>query len=385
MDDLGNVGVAADPRRPSRPELRLPGTAYAVASDGTIALLTRGAQGLRLELRGPDLHRTSPRWPLGQDDVWEVRWTPDGSRLLVGDGERLDIRDGRTAAPLDELVGHSGEVMAARVAGSDHDLIWTAGRDGTAVAFDLTGRRGIVSTRPVEAHSLAGSVSADGDLALYNTKAGLEPPQPRLMDPRSGDDLGALSMDGLTPGECGCSVATTAITPDGALALAGLQYRDTDGSAAAQGSLAVWDAATRQRIGQVDLPWGVLGLSVTPDGGTAVLNGRTGYALVDLSDPSAPTVRGDLHDQPEMDWLFVSHNTVVSSDGTHAALGRERRRWSSTSRRATSWRRTTSTPRRTSCRSPGRGTATPSSPACTTATWRSSTPSARGASPPPVR
>ena len=322
VDELGNLGIVADPRKPSRPEVRLPGTAYAVAADGTIALLTRGAQGLRLELRGPDLRRTSPRWPLGQDEVWDVRWTPDGTRLLVGDGERLDLRDGQTAAPLDELVGHSGEVMAARVAGSGHDLIWTAGRDGSAVAFDVTGRRGIVSTRPIEAHSLAGSVTADGDLALYNTKAGLEPPQPRLMDPRSGDDLGALSMDGLTPGECGCSVATTAITADGALALAGLQYRDSDGSAAARGSLVVWDAATRQRVGQVDLPWGVLGLSVTPDGETAVLNGRTGYALVDLSDPSAPTVRGDLHDRPQMDWLFVSHNTVVSPDGTHAGLGR---------------------------------------------------------------
>ena len=99
MDELGNVGIAADPRKPSQPEVRLPGTAYAVSSDGTIALLTRGAQGLRLELRGPDLRQTSPRWPLGQDDVWDVRWTPDGTRLLVGDGERLASATARPPPP----------------------------------------------------------------------------------------------------------------------------------------------------------------------------------------------------------------------------------------------------------------------------------------------
>ena len=183
-------------------------------------------------------------------------------------------------------------------------------------------------------------------------------------------------MDGLTPGQCGCSVATTAITPDGALALAGLQYRDADGSPAARGSLAVWDTATRQRVGQVDLPWGVLGLSVTPDGETAVLNGRTGYALVDLSDPSAPTVRGDLHDRPEMDWLFVSHNTVVSPDGTHAGLGRGAQALVVDLATGDVVATHDVDPETTSCRSPGRETARPSSPACTTATWCSSTHSA---------
>ena len=71
------------------------------------------------------------------------------------------------------------------------------------MAFDLTGRRGIVSTRPVEASQPGRQRHGAGDLALYNTKAGVEPPQPRLMDPRTGDDLGALAMDGMPPGDAG--------------------------------------------------------------------------------------------------------------------------------------------------------------------------------------
>ena len=317
VDDVGRA-VVEDPRRPRRPSQRLPGTPYDVAPDGRVALVSQGSGGLRLEIRAADLRRLSARWPLAQDEVWDVGWTPDGRRLLVTDGERLDVHHGRTAEPLHELVGHSGEVMAARVAGTGLDRVWTAGRDGTAVAFDLTGGKGIVRTRAVDAHGLAGSVAAAGDVALYTTKAGAEPPQPRLVDPGSGEDLGALSMAGLEPSRCRCRVATTRLTPDGRLALAGLSYQRADGSFAGRGALVVWDVASRRQVDRVDTPWAVLGLAVTPDGRTAALHGRSGWAAVDLRRSHVVAGPTEL---PAMDWRLVSHNTAVSHDGRTAALG----------------------------------------------------------------
>ena len=56
----------------------------------------------------------------------------------------MEIHDARTLAFSRTVEGHSGKVLGIELAGPALGLLWTAGRDGTAVAFDLTGTRGVL-------------------------------------------------------------------------------------------------------------------------------------------------------------------------------------------------------------------------------------------------
>ena len=83
--------------------------------------------------------------------------TDDGIQLLDPDTMRL----GREAA------GHSGAVMDARFAGPDGDMVWTAGRDGTAIGFDLSGRRTPIATRPANPSRTSGDSSVGARRGVY--------------------------------------------------------------------------------------------------------------------------------------------------------------------------------------------------------------------------
>ena len=118
---------------------------------------------------GPDPHaRTSSRRPAG-------RPTESGSCLTSDDG--IELLDPATMQLSGRTSGHSGAVMDARFAGPDRDLVWTAGRDGTAVAFDLSGRRTPIATTPSEPSPHVGKSSRRGGLGVY-LDAGTSPPAP---------------------------------------------------------------------------------------------------------------------------------------------------------------------------------------------------------------
>ena len=76
-------------------------------------------------------------------EVVDAAFLPGGREVAVAREEVVDIHDARlTLAYSRTLEGHSGEVLGLALAGPGRGLLWTAGQDGTAVAFDLTGTRG---------------------------------------------------------------------------------------------------------------------------------------------------------------------------------------------------------------------------------------------------
>ena len=209
-----------------------------------------------------------------------VSFTRDGAQLVVCVENRVELRDARTGALRRTFVGHSGSVMQARVAGSAHDLVWTAGRDGTTVAFDLSGTRGTIRPRSVPAPKNFNVGEAVGDVAVG---IGSHPDRwnpAHLVDVTTGRDrFGELPL-GECPGDC--QVAATAMSPDGATAYGSVEYI-VDMGPGDRGVVVAWDAATGERRATWPTPWPAYSISVTPSGRTALLNGRWGWALMDLS------------------------------------------------------------------------------------------------------
>ena len=115
-------------------------------------------------------------------------------------------------------------------------------------------------------------------------------------------------------------VVSVAISPDGASALAGVEgYVPDEGPVTDRGALAVFDADTQRQRAVIDLPWPVHGIAVTPDGRRAVVNGRAGYAVVDLAAERLVGEPVALEEMRTIDW---TEGAEVSPDGRTAALAR---------------------------------------------------------------
>ena len=239
-----------------------------------------------------------------------IRFSPDGTVLAVGAGNVLQLRDGRTGDLQRELHGQSGAIMGMVFTGPQQDELWTAGRDGTAIAWDLSGHRGVLQTTHGSSTAGLGGTAATGTIAVGLT---LHPPEPAgitLVDPRTG----ATRHPALPDGARGNPTAV-AITPDGRTALAGV----TPSLDTGRGELAIWD--TTQGDGTlratVDLPWPVQGIDTTPDGRRAVVTGLGGTVLVDL--PTAGIVWGPVaHDRT--DPFDATGMAAVAPDGRTAVV-----------------------------------------------------------------
>ena len=88
---------------------------------------------------------------------------------MVAFDDRVEVRDARTLEVRHSFTAHNGAVLGAVFAGPDHDFIWTAGRDGTAIALDLTGRRGLIRTSHVPFAAHTGQAAAGGDTAVITS------------------------------------------------------------------------------------------------------------------------------------------------------------------------------------------------------------------------
>ena len=147
---FGGPGLVLDISRKPAEFREIPGTVSAVSPDGSRIAVVR-SRDERLDLRVHDARSLAPvsqSWPLGEGHLTEASWSPDGRHLAVALDEEVLLRDPLTGAPARALVGHSGAVMSFAWAGPDDDVLWTAGRDGTAVAFDVTERRGVIRAEP---------------------------------------------------------------------------------------------------------------------------------------------------------------------------------------------------------------------------------------------
>ena len=192
----------------------------------------------------------------------------------------MDVHDARTLEFSRTLEGHSGVVLGIVVAGPGRGLLWTAGRDGTAVAFDLSGSRGVLRTASLDVAADAGA--AAGDRAVMTERYEADLNTARILDLQEGRDLYG-ELQPFT--DCVCQIGHTAITPDGQLALGGVFEWTDDFSEAItdRGRVVAWDTDTGELTRTIDIPWEPLGLAVTPDGARLLVNGSGGWGLYDLA------------------------------------------------------------------------------------------------------
>ncbi len=240
---------------------------------------TNGAEASYLQVR-------DAQWrPVGTVDrvdgyVAEAVFLPGGREVAIAREEVVEIHDARTLAFSRTVEGHSGKVLGIELAGPALGLLWTAGRDGTAVAFDLTGTRGVL--RRVDLDVAANVGSAAGNRAALTQRYEIEPNTARILDLDEGRDL----FGELQPfTDCVCQIGHTAITPDGRLALGGVFEWTDDFSEAItdRGRVVVWDTDTGEQKGTIDTPWEPDGMAVTPDGERVLVNGSGGWALYDIA------------------------------------------------------------------------------------------------------
>ena len=316
----GTRALVFDPRRPAEGFRTLRGVVMDVDPTGERLLLSTESPAGNL-LRILDARTLEPLGePLATGGfAVQARWSADGATLAVGVDSTVQVRDGRTGAELYDVPAHSGASMEVAFAGPQEQMLWSAGRDGTAVGIDLSGRRSILTSERVDAAPHTGVPASDAELAVgIRWTEGAFPG--RLVDTRTGEDLfGDLPMTGL---DCLCQVASVGITPDGRLALGGVEeYEDTGEEflpVEDSGHLVVWDTTDGKVRDVVDLPWGVYGVEVTPDSETAVVQGRGGFVLLDLASMEVT----DEVPLDEMPWIDTVDTVELSPDGTVAALGR---------------------------------------------------------------
>ena len=261
----------------------LPGLVVGVDESGsrivTSRVTTDGGSSTYLQLRDARW-RSIGRAQRVDGEVVDAAFLPGGREVAVAREEVVDIHDAATLAYSRTLEGHSGEVLGLALAGPGRGLLWTAGQDGTAVAFDLTGTRGVLRT--VEMDVAAGVGTAAGDRAVVTPWYEAALNTARILDLEKGRDL----FGELQPfTDCVCQIGHTAITPDGRLALAGIFHWTDDYSTAItdRGRVVAWDTDTGELTRTIDIPWEPYGLAVTPDGERLLVNGTGGWALYDLA------------------------------------------------------------------------------------------------------
>jgi WD40 repeat protein len=134
-----------------------------------------------------------------------------------------------------------------------------------------------------------------------------------------GGDLPMTGLEG-----CLCQVASVGIAPDGRTALGGVEIFEQQGMDFVpredRGHVVLWDTEDRSVRTVVDFPWPVYGIDVTADGSSAVVQGRTGYALLDVTTGEVTHRSPEL---PAMSWVDGTQTVEVSPDGDLAALARD--------------------------------------------------------------
>ena len=315
--------VVVDALDASRPAQRVAGTIVAVSPDGRRIAVSRGQPPggtLRL-VDTATLKDVGEPIPL-EGEARAGAFSPDGRLLAVTADNTVVVYDSATLATVHTLDGHNGTAMSVAFAGRDHDLLWTASRDGTAVGFDLSGSRTTLSQRPIEARVMTGQGprvgGTTGVIVHFFDDA---PNVAELVDLASGDVVQELPIPGAE--SCGCQVTTVAMTPDGATAIVSVTTFTSPSDPEPKnetGRLLLWDVASKKLTRTIDLPEPAFSLALSTDSQRAVANGMHGVMRVDLG---AGRVTGHLRDlDPAKMYGDQIPQIALSPDGRLAAVAR---------------------------------------------------------------
>ena len=203
----------------------------------------------------------------------------DGRALAVAVDESLMVFDLRSAGLRREVHAHSGALMQMVRAGPEEDMIWTAGRDGNAVALDLGGTQGVLRRLPgnLKGNTAAAAAGVAAVSNVYDTQLNTL----SILDLRTGKDRFGEWQPLKT---CRCQPSQTAITRDGSLALVAVaEFGEDLELVTHRGRVLVIDTATGSTVRTISTPWDATGLAVSPDGEHLFVNGSGGYSLVEVS------------------------------------------------------------------------------------------------------
>jgi DNA-binding SARP family transcriptional activator/WD40 repeat protein len=325
-------GLVFDPEHPERGTARLDGVVLAVSPDAARVLVGREtATGTELRVVDGRTLKDLTRTVEVAEHVSTGAWSPDGDSAVIGVERGAQLLDPRTMELQRVMVGHSDPVNELVFTGAANELVWTAGQDGTSVAFDLSGTGTPVTEGTADLEPLQGSASVTTHRGVYEDYSDTGANRAFVADTATGRGLGQLvddldgTVEGWAPG-AQHQAETVAITPDGATAVVGILAFVLSGAAQTaepwmtdHGAVVLFDAVTRQQRAAIELPWPVYGIAVTPDSRLAVVNGASGYAVVDLT-------QGRLVDEPvsmdKMPRQAGTNGAEASPDGRWAALAR---------------------------------------------------------------
>lgn len=319
------MGVVFDPRRPELGTVEVAGIPTSVSPDGSdLVIVHPDETGSSVRIVPTDDLGAQPATVRVEGLVRGAAWSPDGTQVALTVERGIQVLDPATLSLGRTAEAHSGSVMDARFAGPDGSMVWTAGRDGTSVGFDLSGRRTPIATSPVGLDPALGasSVAAQRGVHIELIFTGT-PHLAYVTDLRTGTNLGELLpvIDGAGwPPDTMFEPGSVAITPDGETAVVGVSgYDPAVGYLEDRGAVVLFDAATQRQRSVVEVPWMVHSVAVTPDGRRAVVNGRGGFAVIDLAEATPIHGPTALEESAGIDGTTA---TAVSPDGRLAALAR---------------------------------------------------------------
>ncbi|WP_225755437.1 BTAD domain-containing putative transcriptional regulator [Actinotalea sp. Marseille-Q4924] len=279
-EDGGSLVI--DPAHPEREPARLSGHVWHSTPDGLLLvgedLASAQDDVVYTVYDAATLQPVSA--PIGVDASRTGLLSADGATLYAGEENVVVVVDVASGERVGTHRAHSGTVMGLALAGPDDDVLWSAGRDGAAIAWDLTGRSGLLDVQRGVASVVKGHTAAATGVGLAQAFDGDEPGFGALhvVDLPRGQ---VLVEDLPPPASAEPFVWTTGVSRDGTTGVAA--WGTGDDPYAAPTVLAVYALPSGSLRTQVDLPGPVLGIAVSDDGSRAVVVGRDERAVVDLT------------------------------------------------------------------------------------------------------
>ena len=230
-DGLGgrDDGLVFDPAHPERGTARLDGLVLAVSPDASRVLVGRETA------TGTDLRVVDGRSLKDLTRTVEVARERGHRRVEPGRHEGRDRGRERGAGPRPDRAwpcsapwwGTAARSTSLVFTGAKGDLVWTAGQDGTSVAFDLSGTRTPVTEGPADPEPIQGSSSVAAHRGVYVDFSEQGSNTAFVSDTATGRNLGQLvddlgdRVDDWADG-AQHQVETVAMTPDGSTAIVGI-------------------------------------------------------------------------------------------------------------------------------------------------------------------